>query len=1069
MGNRTGQTSVEVVADVAKFGGELQSGLQKSLNKVKVDSAPLGKKLADGVDAGVKQAEKSLMRLDSVPVGDKLAKGIADGAQVAADAVKKLDDIPIGDGIVAGADKAETALKGVGEEADKTSAKVKAKARETGDGIGDGVGKGSDKAKTSLKGIGEAGKEAAEQTKEGFDKLETALAGVGLVAGAALGESIAEGLQRTRLNGLLVAQIGASPAEAGRIGKLSGEIYADNFGDSIEQVNGALKAAFQNGLADVNKQTDASVKQVTERLLTVSQVLEEDTTRTANAIQQLLRTGLVKNTEAAMDLLVAATQRGVNKSEDLLDTVNEYSTQFRVLGLSGPQALGLLSQAIQAGARDSDTAADALKEFAIRAVDGSALSASGFKALGLDAKEFTRVIGHGGDIANEALGEVLNRLRAIKDPVARNTAAVALFGTKAEDLGKALFAMNLDTAADEFKNLKGATDAASTAIGDTAGAKVDAFTRQLQGKLQGTLAAIGTSVMENQEAYATLGGVLTGLVATIGLVSAATKIWTTYQTLATVATKAWTFANTSLSLSFLASPIGIVIVAVVALVAAFVVAYKKSDAFKNAVDAALRAVGAAGMWLWNNALKPAFAAIMAGLKAVGAAGVWLWENALKPALTAIGAAAVWLWSAVLVPAFNGIVAAARAVGAAAMWLWENAFSPALNAIGAAAQWLWSNVIQPVWNLIVAATQTLGKIFAWWWSVTAPPIKAVAGLVFWLWRQVFAVAFAAIAAWFKVLGAVAEWLWSAIISPIFKLIGALAMWLYRNVIVPAWAGIRVQMQGLGAIALWLWTNAFSPALKAIGAAVKWLWSNVVQPIFSLIRNHIQTQIRQAVTAAGQVQAFVSRVSAGFTNLVNSIRSRLENAAAIARAFPGKIVSAVGNLGHLLYDAGRNVIQGLINGIGSKLGALRDKAGQAAGVIRNLFPFSPAKEGPLSGGGSPEIAGAKIASMVADGMAKNTPKLVAAARSMAAATMAGGRSGLDFTGQNILRAAIGNTGRGAINPGPGNSGIVFGHGAINVSFHGVVPTEREAFRTGQAVGAGIAQTLTDRNVHNTVRQL
>src|SRR6185503_16643103 len=128
---------------------------------------------------------------------------------------------------------------------------------------------------------------------------------------------------------------------------------------------------------------------------------------------------------------------------------------FRKLGLDGPHAMGLLSQAIKAGARDSDTAADAIKEFSIRAVDGSKTTAAGFKALGLPVKQTTEAFAKGGDIAAESFNSVLERLRAIPDPVKQSQIAVQLFGTKAEDLGQSLFAMNLDTAKQQMTGLKG--------------------------------------------------------------------------------------------------------------------------------------------------------------------------------------------------------------------------------------------------------------------------------------------------------------------------------------------------------------------------------------------------------------------------------------------------------------------------------------------------------------------------------------------------------------------------------------------------------------------------------------
>jgi phage-related protein len=66
-----------------------------------------------------------------------------------------------------------------------------------------------------------------------------------------------------------------------------------------------------------------------------------------------------------------------------------------------------------------------------------------------------------------------------------------------------------------------------------------------------------------------------------------------------VATGAMTAAQWLLNIALTANPIGIVIVLIVALVAAIVVAYKRSETFRKIVDASLRAVGAGFQWVWD--------------------------------------------------------------------------------------------------------------------------------------------------------------------------------------------------------------------------------------------------------------------------------------------------------------------------------------------------------------------------------------------------------------------------------------------------------------------------------------
>lgn len=472
---------------------------------------------------------------------------------------------------------------------------------------------------------------------------------------------------------------------------------------------------------------------------------------------------------------------------------------------------------------------------------------------------------------------------------------------------------------------------------------------------------------------------------------------------------------------------------------------------------------------WYASTETARATIVNAFLAIGAVAVWLWQNILLPAFTGIAAAAVFVWQA-LVTAWNGITTAVQAVGAAVSWLWTTIIQPYFQFIGALATWLWQVVIMPAWNAIVAATRMVGATIAWLYSVMAPPIQAVAALIFWLWRAVFMVAFAAITAQIRVLAAAATWLWNNVLSPVFRAIGAGAMAMYRTFIVPAFNGIRAVLRAAGNAARQLWTTYIAPAWRAIQSATRTMWS-VISSIFNAIRNHIVSRIRSAVAIVSAIRSFVSQVSSNFTSLVNNIRSRLNNAVSIVRSLPGRIRGAVGNLAGLLVAAGRNVINGLINGIQSRLGALRAKAAAAASVIRNLFPFSPAKEGPLSGSGSPEIAGGKIATMIASGMQRRVGTIQDAAKAMADATM--GRtsgSGLDFAGQGIMRSALGSGGSSAVTPAAsGGSTVTFADGAIRITFAGTVPTTDEAFRTGQAVGAGIASTLASRNIKNTVRTI
>jgi phage-related protein len=226
-----------------------------------------------------------------------------------------------------------------------------------------------------------------------------------------------------------------------------------------------------------------------------------------------MRTGLAPNADAALDLITKGLQSGADKSQDFLDTLNEYSTQFRKLGVDGETATGLLSQGLKGGARDADVVADSLKEFSIRAVDGSKTTAAGFKALGLNATDMAKQIAAGGPTASKGLDTVLDRLRGIKDPVKQSAAAVQLFGTQAEDMGKALFALDPSSAAKGLGDVAGAADKANKAFNATPTATIKTFGRSLQQGLVNVLGgavipALNKAIPAVSKAFSGLGKVL---------------------------------------------------------------------------------------------------------------------------------------------------------------------------------------------------------------------------------------------------------------------------------------------------------------------------------------------------------------------------------------------------------------------------------------------------------------------------------------------------------------------------------------------------------------------------------
>lgn len=108
-------------------------------------------------------------------------------------------------------------------------------------------------------------------------------------------------------------------------------------------------------------------------------------------------------------------------------------------------------------------------------------------------------------------------------------------------------------------------------------------------------------------------------------------------------------------------------------------------------------------------------------------------------------------------------------------------------------------------------------------------------------------------------------------------------------------------------------------------------------------------------------------------------------------PGDLLHALGDIGSLLLHAGENLVMGLVHGIESVAMAPVHAVESIVSDVRNLLPFSPAKRGPLSGSGSPDLAGRKIAQMIGQGITAGTPAATGPMTRLAASLAAGAHGG------------------------------------------------------------------------------
>lgn len=436
--------------------------------------------------------------------------------------------------------------------------------------------------------------------KDKLDNLSAAATGVAIGGGLTAG--IASSFNAEVVTDRLGASLGATPAEAERYGKLASELYRGAWGESLDEVAGAIGAVVRT-TKDLGTESEASLGRITPIAMDIASTFDKDLNEVLRAAGQLVRNDMAPNIESALDLLTTGFQGGADRADDFLDTINEYTPAFARLGLTGPDALKLIDEGLQAGAFNSDKLGDAINEFSIRAIDGSKGSTDALakvsEALGLGADgalNLQQAIAGGGDAGAEAFRRIVEGLGQIKDPLERDAAGVALFGSMWEDMGEGVI-LSLTGAGGSVKDFAGQAKELSDTVNDNLGTRLSSLVREGLGGISDILNATLLPVIDKVLGFFEKIGVSGGTVATVigGIVIAIGGLATVGGIVAAVAAgfAGLVGAVSSLAPLFavLTGPIGLTVAAVAGLAAGFVLAYQNIEPFRAAVDGLVAVVG----------------------------------------------------------------------------------------------------------------------------------------------------------------------------------------------------------------------------------------------------------------------------------------------------------------------------------------------------------------------------------------------------------------------------------------------------------------------------------------------
>lgn len=245
--------------------------------------------------------------------------------------------------------------------------------------------------------------------------------------------------------GSMISQVGALDDSVHQMGAATGATAQDmaQFKDTIQGIyNSNIGEGFQdigNALVNVRQVTDltgSALDDATKKALILKDTFGYEVNESVRTADALMR-NMGLTADEAFNLIAQGTQKGLNRYDDFLDTLNEYSVQFQDAGYNAEEFLSVLESGSKRGLWNLDKMGDILKEFNIRLFSGDD-----------NVVETLQTI-----FAPEGIGDYISALQK--------------GGTKTKEYGELLKHVSKDTAQELVKNLQGngrSMTAASQAI-----------------------------------------------------------------------------------------------------------------------------------------------------------------------------------------------------------------------------------------------------------------------------------------------------------------------------------------------------------------------------------------------------------------------------------------------------------------------------------------------------------------------------------------------------------------------------------------------------------------------------
>lgn len=721
-------------------------------------------------------------------------------------------------------------------------------------------------------------KKEANNTESAFDKLAGTLGTVkaavaGFVSFEAMKGLVTSASDWTAAMNHFRAATGASFKDMKQYGESAKAVFNEGIGETPLEVATAMAKIGQN-----TQVSGKNLEKLTKSALALQKTFDWDPTELTRATDMAYKQWGMSHTET-MGLLAKGAQMGLDKNQNLLDSMNEYAVHFKKIGMSGEDMIKVFAAVGKQGVFDFDKAGDALKEFSIRAIDGSDSTVGAFVQLGLNAETMAKQIAKGGPTAKRTFATILESIKSVKDPVKQDAIGVALFGTMWEDMGKkAIFALG-DT--------KGS-------LGDVKGT-LSEIERLQYNDATTAFKALGRTI--NTELAGVAGSAVNKLRDSLSKLRESGKLKDIFEGFTEEALEAYQVAK-DLGSALLDgyntmkdnwSTIGPIIEGVTAALVAYnavVAAYnagKKLEVFWTKLTTGELQKQTAAIWANNVAmLANPYTWIVIGIVALIAAIVLLivyWDE-IK--------ATILEWWAVISPPLQAF--------------WDKCVQ--------VFQGIWE-VISPVVMAIVSFCQAYFQV---WWTVVSRVLQGIWSTLVTVWTTIYSFVVTVIPAiiqfavayfqlWWAVVSAVMEIMWT-VISGVWQRI-----WAFLGPILSAiWLLITSTWQKIWAFIGPIVTNIWTTIQNAFNNGVAWL-TGLVSTMAQIGRDII----------SGLINGITERIGA-LTEKINSVKNTivggLKNALQVHS--PSKVTMELGTF----------VTEGLAIGMQAELPTLKQASNQVA---------------------------------------------------------------------------------------------------------------------------------------------